>query len=311
MTLRRALATAALTSLALAGCAAAPERDTGVSGDGAGPTVVTSTNVYGAVAAAVGGDRVKVTSLIHNSAADPHSYESTPGDAARVADARIVVFNGGGYDPFMPRLVESTGRDPDTIEVTTLAGQQKTSDGGGGEHGGVNEHVWYDLPVMQRLATEIAAHLGAADPAGAAAYTRNAETFSKELDDLIVQVEGIAAANQGARVAVTEPLPGHLIEAAGLTDVTPPEFTEAVEEDTDPPAAAVAQTLALFQTDPVRVLIVNAQTTTPSTDEIRRSAEAAGVPVVEMTETLPEGTTDYVSWMRAQINALATALDRR
>jgi zinc/manganese transport system substrate-binding protein len=98
------------------------------------------------------------------------------------------------------------------------------------------------------------------------------------------------------------------VETAGLTDVTPHEFTEAIEEDTDPPAAVLQETLALFSGDPVRALIVNAQTETPSTDQVRNAAQTAGVPVVEMTETLPEGSRDYVDWMGGQIDALAGAL---
>jgi zinc/manganese transport system substrate-binding protein len=110
-------------------------------------------------------------------------------------------------------------------------------------------------------------------------------------------------------VAVTEPVPGYLIQSAGLTDVTPPKFSAAVEEDTDPPAAVLQETLALFQGDPVRALVLNAQTETPTTDQVQQAAQTARVPVVDVTETLPQGTTDYVSWMGGQIDALASALN--
>jgi zinc/manganese transport system substrate-binding protein len=83
-----------------------------------------------------------------------------------------------------------------------------------------------------------------------------------------------------------------------------------VEEDTDPPVAVIQETLTLFGNDPVRALVVNAQTATPTTDQVRNAAQTAGVPVVEMTETLPEGTTDYLEWMAAQIDALAGALNQ-
>jgi zinc/manganese transport system substrate-binding protein len=174
--------------------------------------------------------------------------------------------------------------------------------------GEFNEHFWYSLPTVQKLATQLATDLGAADPAGAAEFTANAEAFNTRVAELITRAEAIGAAQPGARVAVTEPVPGYLVQTAGLTDVTPPEFTEAIEEDTDPPAAALQDTLALFSGDPVRALIVNAQTETPSTDQVRDAAQTAGVPVVEMTETLPEGSTDYVDWMGAQVDALAGAL---
>lgn len=180
------------------------------------------------------------------------------------------------------------------------------------EHGDVNEHFWYSLPAVEALAAELATALGELDPAGAAGYTANAEAFTTRVDALVTRAEAVGASVPGGRVAVTEPVPGYLVETAGLTDVTPPEFSEAVEEDTDPPAAVVAETLALFTpgaADAVRALIVNAQTETPTTDQVRSAAQAAGVPVVEMTETLPEGQPDYLSWMGAQVDALTAALN--
>jgi zinc/manganese transport system substrate-binding protein len=331
MSYRRA-ALAALAALALAGCGAGPEAPPADQPAGEEPLpVVASTNVYGSIVEAVGGDRVSVESLIDDPAADPHSYESTPADAAAVAGARLVVANGGGYDEFVTQLVESSGTAPtviDAVEVSGLApAEEEHAEGGehtdgehadeehaadehghGHEHGGFNEHVWYSLATVQAVATRVATDLGTADPAGAAEFTANAEAFNGRVAELLARAQAIGAAQPGTRVAVTEPVPGYLVEAAGLTDATPPEFTEAIEEDTDPPAAVLQETLALFQADPVRALVVNAQTETPSTDQVRQAAQTAGVPVVEMTETLPEGTTDYVAWMGSQIDALAGAL---
>jgi zinc/manganese transport system substrate-binding protein len=296
----RVIASLVAVALALAGCGSAQPAAPATPG----PAVVTSTNVYGAVARAVGGDRITVTSLIDDPAADPHSYESTPADALAVSDARIVVRNGGGYDDFMTRLIESGGGQQTVIDVTTLSGLAGAA--GAGEF---NEHLWYHLPTVATLATTLATDLGAADPAGSATYTAGAEAFTAKVAELERKAAAIGTAAPGATVAVTEPLPGHLIATAGLTDLTPQAFTEAIEEDTDPPAAVVQETLALFSGPrPVRAVILNAQTQTPVTDQVRRAAQAAGVPVVEMTETLPEGTMDYVTWMGAQIDALGTAV---
>jgi zinc/manganese transport system substrate-binding protein len=320
MPFRRA-AVAALAVLTVAGCGSGAEAPPATPAEGATVPVVASTNVYGSIVEAVGGDRVSVESLIDDPSADPHSYESTPADAVAVARARLVVVNGGGYDEFLPQLVQSSGADPTVVDVADVSGlvpeeehaaEEEHAEGEQHEdehaHGEFNEHFWYSLPAMQALATRLAADLGAADPAGAAEFTANAEAFNSRLGELITRAEAIGAARPGTRVAVTEPVPGYLVEAAGLTDATPPEFTEAIEEDTDPPAAVLQETLALFSGDPVRALIVNAQTETPSTDQVREAAQTAGVPVVEMTETLPEGTTDYTAWMGAQIDALAGAL---
>lgn len=288
-------------------------------------TVVASTNVYGAIARAVGGDGVTVESIITDPSADPHSYESTPADAATVAGGDLVILNGGGYDAFMPQLIEAAGSQPAVVDVTELSGLQEaveaeeaasdaapaeaeahSDEAGHSDHGAFNEHVWYSLPTVTELADRIATELGAIDAANADTYTANAETFASGVSDLQERVAGLGAG--GGNVAVTEPIPFYLIETAGLTDVTPPEFTEAVEEDTDPPAAVVAETLALFTPGNVRALIVNAQTQTPTTDQVRSTAEGAGVPVVEMSETLPEGTDDYLDWMNTQVEALTAAL---
>lgn len=325
--------TGAATALAVLGLAACGSGGTSApaAADDGTLTVVASTNVYGSIAQAVGGDLVTVESLISDPAADPHSYESTPADAATVAGGDIVVHNGGGYDEFMPQLLGSVGGDPVVIEVAELSGlvpeeegehaeeghsEEEHSEGEHSEgeehgHGEFNEHFWYSLTTVAALAERLAQDLGTADAANAATYTANAAAFTASVGTLAEQARAAGASMPGGRVAVTEPVPGYLIETTGLTDATPPEFSEAVEEDTDPPAAVVAATLALFDpaaADPIRALIVNAQTETPTTDQVRQAAQAVGVPVVEFTETLPEGT-DYLGWMTAQIEALTAALN--
>jgi zinc/manganese transport system substrate-binding protein len=222
---------------------------------------------------------------------------------AVVSGAQLVVYNGGGYDDWMQQLVESAGGDRKVINVAELSGLA------GGD--GFTEHIWYHVPTMQQLAAELAGELSAIDPGHASGYRANADAFSaRATAEIQGKAEAIGRAHPGARVAVTEPVPGYLIESAGLVDATPPEFARAIEEDTDPPAAVVAQTLQLFGSDPVRALIVNAQTETPTTDQVRQAAQTGGVPIVEVSETLPAGSGDYVSWMGGQVDALATALDK-
>ena len=268
--------------------------------------VVASTDVWGSVAQAVGGDRVAVTSIINSPDKDPHEYESTPTDATAVGRAGLVLLNGGGYDEFMTKLVGASGSTAPVIDAVQVSGLQKP-----GEEE-FNEHVWYSLPAVQKVARQVAAQLGKADPAGAAAYTANAQRFDAGVAALTAKAGGIGAKHPDSRVAVTEPVPDYLLESAGLEDVTPGAFTEAVEEGSDPPAAALQQTLGLFTAQPpVSALVLNGQTQSPTTDQVRQAATTAGVPVVEVTETLPAGTTDYTAWMGAQIDALSGALDRR
>lgn len=113
--------------------------------------------------------------------------------------------------------------------------------------------------------------------------------------------------HDGEAVAITEPVPLYMTEAAGLVNKTPEEFSEAIEEGDDVPARTMQETLALFSDQQVEALIYNEQTSGPQTEQVQQAAKSAGIPVVPVTETLPGGE-DYVSWMTANLDALSSAL---
>ena len=99
----------------------------------------------------------------------------------------------------------------------------------------------------------------------------------------------------------------YLLRATGLIDKTPPGFTSAVEQDTDPAPADMAAALDLIKSRSVAALIFNDQTVTAATRQVRAAAEEAGVPVVSVTETLPAGA-DYLTWQSDTVKRLADAL---
>jgi len=312
----------AASAVALAGCA------TGTPSDGgAGDTairIVASTNVYGDIAYTIAGDAAEVTSIIHDSTQDPHEYEATSRDALALADADLVIVNGGGYDDFMQKLLDAHGGDAVVLDAVELSGlepedhdEAESEDGDDhadeGEHdpdhdhGEFNEHVWYSFDAMAKLADAIAERLGTLDPGAAATFTANAKAFAEGLDGLTTTASGIAAAHGGERFAITEPVPLYLLEAAGLENATPAEFSEAVEEGTDAPALVLRDVVTLVSNGSVAFLAYNAQTVGPQTEEVLAAAKDAGTPVVSFTELLPDGD-DYLSWMAANLAAVEKAL---
>jgi zinc/manganese transport system substrate-binding protein len=108
-------------------------------------------------------------------------------------------------------------------------------------------------------------------------------------------------------VAQTEPIAHYLLVAAELKDATPEEFTNAIEDGNDPSPAAIAATRQLLSEKQARALVYNIQTQDKVTQDMRTTAETAGVPVVEVTETLPEGL-DYIQWQTQTAESLANAL---
>ncbi|MCK8613260.1 metal ABC transporter solute-binding protein, Zn/Mn family [Gordonia sp. C13] len=308
-----ALSTAVLL---LAGCSS----DSG-NGDGT-PTVVTSTNVWGAVASAVAGDKATVTSVYTNTEGDPHEFEPSAADTATIADADILVMNGGHYDAYMEQAAKSSGATVVDAYALTRSDDHDThdheaddhsagdhADHAEHDHGDENEHVFYDLPVVAEVADKVADALAEQDPANAETYRANAETFTTGIDELRGEVAGIRKAHDGTKVAQTEPLAGYLLTEACLIDAAPAGFTQAVEEGQSPSAADRAAMEDLLASRGAAVLIYNVQGVDPVTQAMLDVAKSAKVPVVEFTETLPDGVTDYLVWQRAQIDALAAALD--
>jgi len=110
-------------------------------------------------------------------------------------------------------------------------------------------------------------------------------------------------------VAVTEPVPLYLLESAGLVNKTPAGYTTAIEEGSDVPPAVLKEATELAGSKEVRFLAYNTQTEGPQTLAVRKAAEAAGVPVLDFSETLPEGK-DYVQWMSGNVDSIRQALGK-
>jgi zinc/manganese transport system substrate-binding protein len=177
-----------------------------------------------------------------------------------------------------------------------------------GEPTPANEHVFYDLDTAKAVATELAARLATTDPRHAGDYTSSAEAFNREAETVQQTEKAIRTAHSGAAVVATEPTAHYLLIAAGVTDKTPKGFTSAIEQDTDPAPVDLAAMLDLITTRQVAAVLINQQTATAVTRQIETAAESAGVPIVNVGETLPTGS-DYLGWQRDTANRLAAALE--
>jgi zinc/manganese transport system substrate-binding protein len=323
MTVRNALlgAVAAATAIVLTACGT---QDTPAADDGT-IKVVASTNVWGSVVKAVGGDAVQVSAIIDDPSGDPHSYESKPTDLAAVRDAKLVIFNGGGYDDFFATLLgpetegakkieafpvsgKASGHDEPETSAEPETGEEGHAEEGHEEEGhdhAVNEHVWYDFETVRKVADQAAADLGEIAPDKKATFEANAKDFTAKLTELEQRVAGKGA---GKKVLATEPVAHYLLDTAGVEDVTPESFSAAVENETDIPAAALADVTRLIEQKQVTALVNNAQTENAGTQRVVDQAKAAGVPIAEVTETLPEGVTGYLDWMTKQVDSLVGAL---
>jgi zinc/manganese transport system substrate-binding protein len=278
----------------LTACDSAPSSSHGKIG------LVAGENFWGNIAAQIGGDRVAVKSLISDSGADPHEYESTVEDAAAVAGAKVVVANGVGYDDFLSKLVSaSPSGDRTVLTVSDI----------GGVHGAnPNPHLWYNPTYVIKAAQAIEAALAKESPADASMFQANLKTFLSGEQRVVDVTNRIKAKYVGQAVAYTERVPGYLVAAAGLKLGTPLSFSLALEDGNDPSPRDNAAFEQALTKHTVRVLIYNAQVTDAATKHLRDLARSSGVPVVSMTETLPSTEPNFQTWQARQAGELLAAL---
>ncbi len=239
-------------------------------------------DVWGSVARAVTGGHVPVKSILTGAHADPHSYQASPADAAAIVDAELVIYNGGGYDPWVDQVLAGHP-GVQAVDAYSLLGAV-------GDDDAPNEHVFYDPNVAKAVAATIADRLADLDPSNSGNYRANAAEFSRGADAIAISEHAIATTYPDAAVIATEPVVHYLLAAAGLKNRTPATFIAANENGNDPTPADMAAVLDMIAGREVAALLVNPQTPTAATDELQVAARRAGVPITELTETLPSGT---------------------
>lgn len=284
-----------LVAAALAGCASS-------SGSTRPGTlqVVAAENVWGSIAAQLGGTHTQVTSIVNNPSADPHSYEPTVADAKAVAGARLVIVNGIGYDRWASQLLAAS---PAPGRLTLNVGSRlRLAEGD-------NPHRWYSPADVETIAGEITTDYKRLDPAHAADYERRRVVFERTaLAPYHAAMANIRRRYAGTPVGASESIFALLAPALGLRLPTPPGFMSAISEGSDVSAQDTIMTEAQVTGRRIRVWIENAQNITPEVRRLTSLAHDRGIPVTTITETLVPAHATFEQWQTEQLRALAAAL---
>ncbi|HEY4725572.1 MAG TPA: metal ABC transporter substrate-binding protein [Actinomycetota bacterium] len=269
---RVVLLAACLAVLLAAGCSgsggAAGDRD----GDRRLRVVATTTQVAD-LAANVGGDRVRVTSLL-KPGIDPHDYEPSPADIDAIAHADLVLENGVGLEAWLGDTVDSSGFDGPVVDTSQGVRLRMA----GGE---VDPHIWQDPRNAERMAANIERGLAAAEPSAATTFQANLAAYTRQLQALDSEVQRQIDSLANKRLVTNHDAFGYYIDRYGLQFVGSviPSFDTSAELSGRDIADLVAEIKA------TRVKAVFSETSLPP-----RTAETiareAGVKVVEGEDAL-------------------------
>ncbi|MBZ9797098.1 metal ABC transporter solute-binding protein, Zn/Mn family [Mesorhizobium sp. ES1-4] len=262
--------------------------------------IVAAENFYGDLAHQIGGSHVAVTSILSNPDDDPHLFETSPSTARTIADAKVIIYNGADYDPWMDKLLAASSKpDRTTIVAADLIGKKS----------GDNPHLWYDPATLPAVAKALAAELSKRDPANAAHYEANLKQFQASLDGINKEIAAVKKAYAGTEVTATEPVFGYMAEALGLKMLNY-DFQVTVMNDAEPSPTQVAAFENSLKDGSAKILFYNSQVTDPATTRLLDLAKQNKVTVIGVTETEPAGKT-IQSWFSGQIDAVQKALAAR
>ncbi|KND21659.1 ABC transporter substrate-binding protein [Enhydrobacter sp. AX1] len=309
------------------------------------PTVYATTNVWGSVAKAVGGDKVNVIVGVDDLSQDPHDYQATATDKLNITKSAVMLVNGGGYDDWGMSLAQSVSHKPVVINAVALSGLSPNTDNAADEsaseqhqhdtqheiktadpqpsdhphvpseahsevhshsHGDFNEHVFFSLDTAKKVAEAVNKQLAATSPANQAIYAKNTQQFIQQIDALKVKAQQI-----GQRKAITafatEPVIGYLLADMGIKDVTPKAYAVQSETDAGVSVKVLNDSKSLLSNKQVGLLVVNAQTEDATSKQLITLAKASTVPVVAVYETLPDGVTSYTQFIEKTLDDFAAA----
>lgn len=291
-----------------------------------------TTTIVGDVVSQVGGDLIELEVLLPVGA-DPHSFDLTPQDVAKVVSANVVFANGAGLEDFMDNLIKSAEAQDKVVQVSDGIDLRSFDDKNltdheteeheneyEGEaydqnsdedqnHAWTDPHTWTDPNNVLVWVNNIQQALTELDPEHAELYKTNAESYLAELTILDVWIrKQVAQIPEKNRKVVTDhAIFGYFVEEYGFEQVGAliPGYSTLAQ----PTAQEMAGIEDIIRTLNVKAIFVG-NTVNPSLAQ--RVADDTGVDLVYVyTGSLSKagGEADtYLAYMRYNTNAFVNAL---
>jgi zinc/manganese transport system substrate-binding protein len=255
----------------------------------------------------VGGDRIEVAALVGPNS-DSHVFSPTPGDARKLAGAKVVFVNGLGLEGWMTRLVKASGTKAPTFVASTGIKSRKMEDD---HHPGqmvTDPHAWQSIANTKIYVANIRDGLAKADPAGKGAYDANATSYLARLDALEREVKaaiGKIPADR-RRIITTHDAFGYFGGAYGMEFISP----EGVSTEAAPSARDVARIIAQVRKQKIPAVFMENITDPRLMQQIAKEtgARIGGTLYSDALSDAGGPAATYIDMMRSNVGELSKAL---
>jgi ABC-type Zn uptake system ZnuABC Zn-binding protein ZnuA len=180
----------------------------GDPGQGRVLEVVATTTQVADFARAVGGDQVRVTSLIKPNV-DAHDYEPSPADLDAVARADVVLQNGVGLEEWLDDTIKSSGFGGPVVDTSQGVALRQAD-------GEPDPHIWQNPRNAQLMAANIERALAQAEPAAAARFQANLTAFTRQLEELDAEVARQVGSLANKKLVTDHDAFGYYVDRYGL-----------------------------------------------------------------------------------------------
>jgi zinc transport system substrate-binding protein len=252
----------------------------------------------------VGGEHVDVETLI-KPGTEPHDYDPSPREIARLHDARVFVYNGAGLEPWADKLTgELAGRGLVIVEAAqALPLQDLTEDGVKVR----DPHVWLDPALAARQVDAIRDALIQADPVHRTDYETNAAAYQRQLTGLREAYEGLKACSRH-EVVSTHQVMGYLSSRYGFTALS----IAGLSSEEEPSPQKLAEVASFVKSRGLTYILTEPLVSPKFADTLARETGAQTLsfhPLESLTSEDIDDRQTYLSIQRQNIEILKRALE--
>jgi len=269
-----------------------------------GPQVVASFYPYRYFTSRVAGDRYSVVALVPPGV-EPHDWEPTPGDAARMASSVAFVYNG-----YIEVYLQGFFADlpPDQpVRINASAGLGVLHGGEGGASA-IDPHLWLDPVYVETTAMNIADGLTKADPAGNATYHANAARLVQDLVALNATFES-GLTHCGRREFITQHEAfAYLAKRYNLTQYA----IQGLSPDQEPTPAQIQQILNVINQTGSKYIFYEELVSPAVAQALAQEAHVQTMvlsPIEGLNATESQNGDTYLTLMEMNLANLRTALE--
>ncbi|MCK4230004.1 metal ABC transporter substrate-binding protein [Enterobacter asburiae] len=266
--------------------------------------VVTSFSILGDITQEVGGDHVKVTTLVGPDG-DPHTFEPSPKDSAALSKADVVVVNGLGLEGWLDRLVKASGFKGQLVVASagvkthTLEEDGKTV---------TDPHAWNSAANGALYAQNILNGLVKAEPQDKAALEASGKPYITQLNQLDswAKTRFSAIPKDKRKVLTSHDAFGYFSRAYGVTFMAP----QGLSSESEASAAQVAEIINQIKADGVKTWFMENQLDPRLVKQIASATGAQpGGELYPEALSAKGGVADtYVKAFRHNVNTLADSM---